>query len=453
MVPAVSKASFHIDTATPEAGRSATGRFKVLTGGVGMNSKSIVWALLLLLLVPAVVSAMEVGSDGSDGTLSITGTGTTTIDLSLAPTATWTTPGTGSGVYDASKWAVVFKYDSVYVATGKTVVFTNHPSGAPVVWLVRRGARIDGTVNLDGQAYQVGGAFANGGPGGFRGGRSYLSAQSPGSAGFGPGGGGYAPGVNGGSGGGYRSAGSGSQPGTNYGNARVFPLLGGSGGSGSGTYNSGGGGGGGALLLASGRILSIAGGISARGGDGFYTPWPGFADYSGGGAGGGIRLIAEVVSGTVAGVSAAGGINGTDGGFGAVRIESGNITASGSSNPNYTSSPIEGGVPEIWLPETAPAVVVVSVNGIPVPTDPRGSLLPPGDVQVDSGSPVPVVLESRNVPPAWLVKVRVTLRSGDEYAVWATHTGGDEALSTWTATLQALPVPDLVAIQARASQQ
>ena len=151
-----------------------------------MNWKNVLWASLLLLLAPALVSGMDVGSDGTDGILSITGTGTTNIDLSLATTAIWTTPGTGSGVYDSTKWAVVFKYDSVYVATGKTVTFTNHPSGAPVVWLVLRGARIDGTVRLDGQGYRTNGAFAVGGPGGFRGGRSWLSAQSLGSAGLGP---------------------------------------------------------------------------------------------------------------------------------------------------------------------------------------------------------------------------------------------------------------------------
>ena len=149
------------------------------------------------------------------------------------------------------------------------------------------------------------------------------------------------------------------------------------------------------------------------------------------------------------GLSAAATGGGYAGGFGAVRIEANSITLSGSSNPNYTSAPIESGIPDIWPDETAPTVTVLTVNGIAVPGDPRAILLPPGDLQIDSGSTVPVVLESHNVPPEWFVKVRVTLRSGDEYVVNATYAGGN----TWTATLQSLPLNDLVAIQARASEQ
>ena len=52
----------------------------------------------------------------------------------------------------------------------------------------------------------------------------------------------------------------------------------------------------------------------------------------------------------------------------------------------------------------------------------------PKDLQVDSGSPHPVVLESHNVPLEWFVNVRVTMRSGDEYVVNATHTSGDVSL-------------------------
>ena len=77
------------------------------------------------------------GADGSDGVLNIIAD--TEIDLSQAVTGAWDLANganAGKGVYDAAKWAVVFKYSSVTVAAGKTLTFKNHASRAPVVWLV-----------------------------------------------------------------------------------------------------------------------------------------------------------------------------------------------------------------------------------------------------------------------------------------------------------------------------
>src|SRR5687768_18467177 len=73
----------------------------------------------------------------TDGKLEVTST-EHVVDLSQASTGAWDQPGQtpGKGVYDPVKWAVVFKYDSVSIAEGSTVRFLNHPSCAPVVWIV-----------------------------------------------------------------------------------------------------------------------------------------------------------------------------------------------------------------------------------------------------------------------------------------------------------------------------
>ncbi len=139
------------------------------------------------------------GADGSDGPLNVT-SANLVVDLSLATTGPLesTAPATpGRGVYDPEKWAVVFRYSSVNVAAGRTVTFLNHPSGAPVVWLVGGPNPEDGTATIAGTVALNGGQghsydapanfFAVPGPGGFRGGIG-TALQTLGSGGFGPGG-------------------------------------------------------------------------------------------------------------------------------------------------------------------------------------------------------------------------------------------------------------------------
>lgn len=131
--------------------------------------------LLLTLLVAAAVRAeIDVPSDGSDGDL-VTDVATKeiVIDLAKAPTGRWNGPQTeplqpeigGVGIYDPEKWAVVFKYNRVRIERNVTIKFLNHPSRAPVVWLVKGEVEIYGEVNLDGARGVWHGA---GGPGGFR---------------------------------------------------------------------------------------------------------------------------------------------------------------------------------------------------------------------------------------------------------------------------------------------
>jgi hypothetical protein len=91
-------------------------------------------------------------------------------------------------VYDPDKWAVVFKYTTIDISVN--VYFSNHPSGAPVVWLASGDVTIEGQVNLDGEYgrpyFDFDRPFAESGPGGFGGGQC-SGTWDQASAGFGPG--------------------------------------------------------------------------------------------------------------------------------------------------------------------------------------------------------------------------------------------------------------------------
>jgi len=69
---------------------------------------------LLAAAAPRSFAALVIpGANGTDGALTITTS--TEIDLSQAVTAAWdsnNSANAGKGVYDASQWAVVFKYTS-----------------------------------------------------------------------------------------------------------------------------------------------------------------------------------------------------------------------------------------------------------------------------------------------------------------------------------------------------
>lgn len=262
------------------------------------------------------------GADGSDGPFNPSGA-TYSVDLSKAASAAWNAPSpvAGSGVYDASKWAVVYKYTSVNIPPGTTVKFSNHPSGAPVVWLVSGSVTIDGTISLDGSAAVLAPDPAPPGPGGFASGRGYFSSLSSGSAGFGPGGASHDASVTTVAGGGsFRTAGGGIA-GPLYGSARLIPLVGGSGAS--PWYNNLGcglgwnqpGAGGGAILIACVHSITLSGGIHAAGGAGTHTNCGSTNIYGASGAGGGIRLVADSVtgSGTLRAQDALVGLRGGDG--------------------------------------------------------------------------------------------------------------------------------------------
>jgi len=365
-------------------------------------------------------AAINIPSNGLDGDLVITTN--EVIDLSRALTVAWDTDRSGAnwsadlgkGVYDSNKWAVVFHYRSVQIAAGATVTFANHPSRAPVVWLVQGDVTIDGVLSLDGQTgnpqSSAGSFLAEPGPGGFRGGPGFFSVGVGAGPGFGPGGGQYSPvSSNNGWGRGGSFGTSGSEGPDPYGNPSLLPLIGGSGGGGYGSDSRGGGAGGGAILIASQSSISVEGEIWANGGGNYNG--------AGSGSGGAIRLVAHSINGTGS-LKCLGKNDGYFGGLGRIRIEG------VSRSPDLTKvdpAPdvlplVANATPLIWLPENGPTAAIVSVGGKSAPRDPLASFGAYGaDVALSRVETVPVVVVTTNVPEISTVTVRVTPRANGRF--------------------------------------
>lgn len=388
--------------------------FRKLSTPMKHMTRQFLTALGALALAGAVRAAIVVpGANGTDGELNITTN--TVIDLSQAPTGQWdndNTANAGKGVYDPAKWAVVFKYTEVNIAEGVTVTFKNHPSRAPVVWLVSGDVTIVGTLNLNGQDWQPAPNLAEPGPGGGRGGAGTYQRLVGGSAGFGIGGGkndGYH-----GWGGSYGSVGSGQSPA--YGNISIVPLIGGSGGGG-GADPYGGAGGGGALLIACAQEFALSGILSANGGVGVSSQFE--SPTAGSGSGGAVRIIASNISGGGT-LQVLGGVDGRlhrPGGVGRIRLER-NATAGSLvvvPEPSLINlSP--GSTAMIWPPAGAPEVRVVSIGGGNPPADPRAEFGTVGaDVVLPATASTQVLVETKNVEQASQVKIRGTPRSNGNF--------------------------------------
>ena len=377
-------------------------------------------AMSLAALAPSSFAQLNIPSDGSDGALVITSN--TVIDLSQAVTGVWSnnnSANVGKGIYDPVKWAVVFKYSSVTIASNVTVTFKNNATHAPVVWLVNGNVTIGGLLNLAGQ---FGGidpvTLPEPGPGGFRGGARLNLTLRP-SGGFGPGGyytdhGAY---------GDYRP----------YGNPQVTPLIGGSGGSGNGNDRNGGAGGGAILIAASSSISIPTGGqISVYGGTG-DNAWEG--------SGGAVRLIADQVLGSGR-IEAGSRIY-----KGRVRIEANSTSLNLTINP--PTVPASPTPLVIWPAATAPTVQVVSVGGQPAPLDPKASLTAPAtDVTIATTNTVTILLQSANFPTNGTVNVYVKPRNAAQSILPATYVSGNSTLANWQVTTTLLPAYSV--IQARA---
>lgn len=348
------------------------------------------------------------GADGSSGVLNITAD--TTIDLSLAADGAWDDPNTADGIYDADKWAIVFNYSSVNIDPGVTLSFTNHPSRAPVVWLVSGDVTVSGTISLNGQSRRLAPLLAEPGPGGFRGGTATYASNPLASAGFGPGGGFWGGGV--GHSGSYGTAVSGASV---YGNPSLVPLIGGSGGAGDPAFTGvreGGGGGGGALLLACAGTVTLDGEIRANGGSGINNTG-GTDTNTGGGSGGGIRIVCDTLTGAGP-LNALGGGGWQQGGNGRIRIERVTNTATSAIVPDPSVVPLTAGdTALLWPPSSAPQVEIVSIGGVAAPADPRASFGATGaDVALAETTSAQIVIRTTNVEQASTVQVRLTPRSG-----------------------------------------
>lgn len=383
----------------------------------------------LMALAPGTFAQLAIPSDGSDGALNITSN--TVIDLSLAVSGVWSNNNSaniGKGIYDSSKWAVVFKYASVTIASNASVTFKNHSTRAPVVWLVMNDVTINGSVSLNGQDWLYDPVrTTEPGPGGFRGG-SQIGSNLGNGTGFGPGGyvndhGSYST---------YHA----------YGNPQIMPLIGGSGGSAGDfaqycTPGNGAAGGGAILIAAAGTIL-INGSVTANGGGGYSGGCGFLADY---GSGGGIRLVANQVLG--AGTVAALGIY-----PGRVRVEAN--AASTILNVNPTTLAVSPAPLVIWPATNAPTLRVVSVGGQTAPLDPKAGIsLAEADLTLTATNAVMVVLQTTHFPTNGTVNVFVKPRNSAQSILQATYQSGDIDSALWQLTTT-LPLSHCV-IQARAT--
>lgn len=304
----------------------------------------------------------------------------------------------------------IWNYTSINVPSGVTVVFKKNTANTPVRWLATLDVVIDGVVSVSGEFgdFQLPlGVVAQGGPGGFAGGRGAVrqdqSGSFVGSPGQGPGGG--LPGTSqqnspdnlrDGDDGNYSD---GSKPGS-YGNVFIQPLVGGSGGGGgasSETVSGGnGGGGGGAILIASSRDITINGAVVANGGD---IEWSG-ASYGGRGSGGAILLRADRVSGNGE-LQAWGGHQGLQNGR--IRLEAYFRQLAGQTRPiSVNSAPVAN-----QDFNTLGALSVTQVAGQNVAQPPSGNTLTP-DVVFTSAGAISVTVQGNNIPNGTPVRLRVT---------------------------------------------
>jgi hypothetical protein len=382
-----------------------------------------IYASFITAFAPQLFAQLNIPSDGSDGALVISSD--TVIDLSQAVTGNWTnnnTANAGKGVYDPAKWAVVFKYSSVNIANGATLTFANHPTHAPVVWLVSGNVTNNGNISLDGQA--IGLTYsdeAEPGPGGFRGG-------TIGMGGFGPGGGiNYYP---------YGSSGYVgyySSPTYGYGNSQIVPLIGGSG----ATYGQSGGGGG-AILIASSGTINISGSLHANSVNYF-------------GAGGAVRLVAGQLTGNGS-ISVQYG----NGDAGRIRLEATNtaglnFSLTPSVNPlSILASPFPL---TIWPATNAPIVQVTTISNVnanlTAPVDPKASLgAGQDDLAIATTAAVTIGLQTSNFPTNGTVNVYIKSLSAGQTVLPASFVSGNSNSANWQ-LVTTLPVNHTV-IQARA---
>ena len=427
-----------------------------------MRTTTVALIFLLAGLAGHADAQINVGSDGSDGAFAFVADAgdpnVMTIDLGLATTATWTTPSpvAGLGVYDPTEWVVVFKFTNVTVPAGKLVRFSNHPTRAPVVWLSQGDVVIDGEVDLDGADGHHNAdtpTWAEPGPGGFRGGRGKLSGSAElGTAGFGPGGA-FAHSEHAhGSAAGHARDGLlehwASLPGLAYGASEIPRLIGGSGGGGNRNPSmneiSGSGAGGGAMLIAAETTVRVTGALHANGGgDGGWSG--GQTKIGGDGSGGSIRLVGDVVVVTSAALLRC--LGSYYASPGRIRIE---------ANTHVLETPTVPlahlGRPSAVIPgATEPTVRIVSIDGLPVPSDPTAALDNLyADVLTTGNGVKNVVIRGMHAPDLTPVELRLTDSRGDAVLYTGTLSAAGQPANQTEATIAVTFPASIVTLQARA---
>lgn len=229
----------------------------------------------------------------------------------------------------------------------------------------------------------------------------------------------------------------------------LVPLVGGSGGGGTndnGQYGAQGGAGGGALLIASSTKITLASNdasapdgynnasIAARGGYGTTRGC--------GGAGGAVRLVANSINwtGDFATIYLEGnGAKGNSGDCkaypqgGFLRLE-GN-TVHSIDHINIVGSYVQSLPFALNLPTVPPPMITVaSINGIPVNANPFSF----PDLTINTGSPVPVVVQATNLPVNATVTIYLLSDVSPNQAIPVTLTG-TTAASTGTVNVTFAP--------------
>ena len=343
-----------------------------------------------LILSPragAQIQQFSSGSTGADGALNITTPGVTYLD----PKAMNLDPEGDN----------IFNFTTITIAHGSILKISEVKLHGPVYFLAQGDVTISGDIDLRGDdspgptataAEQIP-AFA--GSGGYSGGLGGVhgDANHQALSGNGPGGG-AAGDINSGStyaiGGAFTT------------NRFLVPLVGGSGGGGTndnGQYGAQGGAGGGALLIASSTKIALntddtslyglrTGGIFANGGSG--------GSRGCGGAGGAIRLVSNTITTNYYNdiVANAGGGSAckTSPQTGLVRLEANTFSINGTSHMStyITSLPFALNLPTV----PPPVISVSSINGVAINANPFSF----PDTIINTGSPVPVVIQATNLP-------------------------------------------------------
>lgn len=282
----------------------------------------------------------------------------------------------------------IFHCTTIHVPRNFTLQFRNtNRNNSPVFLLATEGVVIEGTVDVSGSGPS--GVFpGGGGPGGFAGGYGGIQLEDkPPGDGAGPGAGvvGQEPGI---------SRGVFATPffsNTNvYGNALLFPLIGGSGGA--GRPGGGGGGGGGAIQIASSTSIAVWGQILANEG------------LNGNGSGGGIRLVAPVVSGAPrigASLQARPG--------GRVRIDCTDDYAYRELTRDNDTVFSRGSVMQVF-PNPLPSLRIIEAAGTAIPEEQVERVI----LNLPPGSPLTqqITLQARNFTGKFPVEIVVTPENG-----------------------------------------
>ncbi|MEK7717754.1 MAG: hypothetical protein AAB322_08405 [Pseudomonadota bacterium] len=415
-------------------------KFKNVTLSI---AKGLIVSISLLFLLSNGASAFNSGSTGADGAFNPT----TNTEVTL--------PADGK-----------LNYTTVNIPTGVTVTFKKNATNTPVYILATGDVTIAGTISVNGT--DGSGIFpGKGGAGGFDGGLGGTPVVEsnpalPGGKGLGPGGGnpgsvstntdyssgggaGGGFGSNGTDGGGYTTYVLPATGGGTYGNAKLLPLICGSGagggaGSGVSSYSftgGAGGGGSGAILIASSGTITVTGSITANGGKGANSGGS-YGGGGGGGSGGAIKLMANTITGNGT-ISAIGGAKGTTtylsghggaGGSGRIRFEANTVTMTSTTTPAYAYS-----YPSTVFVTNIPTLTITSVGSVNVPASPSGKYGSP-DVTLPSTTtnPVTVNVSAANIPTG----TQVTVTSVPEYGSSSSTTGalsGTDASSTTSVSL------------------